>query len=212
MATILIVDDHPALRLVVKTQLSQVLGVSNILEADNGQAAIEAARQFEPDLAILDLDIPRISGMDVIPRMKLVYPPVRILVISGQDQATFAPRARQAGAQGFVSKMQDMKEIVRCVEAVMAGYSVFPEMRYERELPQVTQRADEERLALLSDKEIVILQMLVRGLSNKSIGKLLFISNKTVSSHKTRIMAKLQVSSLVDLIDFSRRCRLSPGQ
>ncbi len=124
MATILIVDDHPALRLVVKTQLSQVLGVSNILEADNGQAAIEAAKQFEPDLAILDLDIPRISGLDVIPRLKLIYPPIRILVISGQDQATFAPRVRQAGAQGFVSKMQDMKEIVRCVEAVMAGYMV----------------------------------------------------------------------------------------
>ncbi|WP_454727088.1 MULTISPECIES: response regulator [Cupriavidus] len=212
MATILIVDDHPALRLVVKTQLSQVLGVSNILEADNGQAAIEAVRQFEPDLAILDLDIPRISGLDVIPRLKLLHPPIRILVISGQDQATFAPRARQAGAQGFVSKMQDMKEIVRCVEAVMAGYTVFPEMRHERELPPVSQRADEDRLMLLSDKEIVILQMLVRGLSNKAIGELLFISNKTVSSHKTRIMGKLQVNSLVDLVDFARRCRLSPGQ
>ncbi|GAB7548480.1 response regulator [Cupriavidus sp. 8B] len=212
MATILIVDDHPALRLVVKTPLSQVLGVSNILEADNGQAAIEAAKQFEPDLAILDLDIPRISGLDVIPRLKLIYPPIRILVISGQDQATFAPRVRQAGAQGFVSKMQDMKEIVRCVEAVMAGYMVFPEMRFERDLPQITLRADEERLELLSDKEIVILQMLVRGLSNKAIGELLFISNKTVSSHKTRIMGKLQVTSLVDLVDFARRCRLTPAQ
>lgn len=212
MATILIVDDHPALRLVIKTQLSQVLGVSNIVEADNGQAAIEAARQFEPDLAILDLDIPRISGLDVIPRLKLIYAPIRILVISGQDQATFAHRVRQAGAQGFVSKVQDMKRIVRCVEAVMAGYTVFPEMRYERELPQVTLRADDERLALLSDKEIVVLQLLVRGLSNKAIGELLFISNKTVSSHKTRIMGKLQVNSLVDMVDFARRCRLTPAQ
>lgn len=89
MATILIVDDHPALRLVIKAQLSQVLGVGNILEADNGQTAIEAARQFEPDLAVLDLDIPRISGLDVIPRLKRIYPPIRILVISGQEQAIF---------------------------------------------------------------------------------------------------------------------------
>lgn len=212
MATILIVDDHPALRLVIKAQLSQVLGVSHILEADNGQTAIEAARQFEPDLAMLDLDIPRISGLDVIPRLKRIYPPIRILVVSGQDPAIFAPRVRQAGAQGFVSKMQDMKEIVRCVEGVMAGYTVFPEMRYERELPLFNQRADEERLALLSDKEIVILQMLVRGLSNKAIGELLFISNKTVSSHKTRIMGKLRATSLVDLVDFARRCRLTPAQ
>lgn len=212
VATILVVDDHPALRLVIKAQLSQVLGVSHILEADNGQAAIEAARQFQPDLAVLDLDIPRISGLDVIPRLKLIYPPIRILVISGQDQTTFAPRVRHAGAQGFVSKMQDMKEIVRCVEAVMAGYTVFPEMRYERELPKVAQLADEERLARLSDKEIVILQLLARGFSNKAIGELLFLSNKTVSSHKTRIMGKLQVSSLVDLVDFARRYRLTPMQ
>ena len=212
MATILIVDDHPALRLVIKAQLSQVLGVSHILEADNGQTAIEAARQFEPDVAVLDLDIPRISGLDVIPRLKRIYPPIRILVISGQDKAVFAPRVRRAGAQGFVSKLQDMKEIVRCVEWVMAGYTVFPEMRYERELPLVNQRSDEERLALLSDKEIVILQMLVRGLSNKAIGELLFISNKTVSSHKTRIMGKLRATSLVELVDLARRCRLTPSQ
>jgi len=212
VATILIVDDHPALRLVIKAQLSQVLGVSHILEADNGQTAIEAARQFEPDVAVLDLDIPRISGLDVIPRLKRIYPPIRILVISGQDQAVFAPRVRRAGAQGFVSKLQDMKEIVRCVEWVMAGYTVFPEMRYERELPLFNERADEERLALLSDKEIVILQMLVRGLSNKAIGELLFISNKTVSSHKTRIMGKLRATSLVDLVDLARRCRLTPSQ
>nr|WP_301542596.1 response regulator transcription factor [Cupriavidus basilensis] len=208
----MIVDDHPALRLVIKAQLSQVLGVSHILEADNGQTAIEAARQFEPDVAVLDLDIPRISGLDVIPRLKRIYPPIRILVISGQDQAVFAPRVRRAGAQGFVSKLQDMKEIVRCVEWVMAGYTVFPEMRYERELPLFNERADEERLALLSDKEIVILQMLVRGLSNKAIGELLFISNKTVSSHKTRIMGKLRATSLVDLVDLARRCRLTPSQ
>nr|WP_220811016.1 response regulator transcription factor [Cupriavidus sp. UME77] len=208
----MIVDDHPALRLVIKAQLSQVLGVSHILEADNGQTAIEAARQFEPDVAVLDLDIPRISGLDVIPRLKRIYPPIRILVISGQDQAVFAPRVRRAGAQGFVSKLQDMKEIVRCVEWVMAGYTVFPEMPYERELPLCNQRADEERLALLSDKEIVILQMLVRGLSNKAIGELLFISNKTVSSHKTRIMGKLRATSLVDLVDLARRCRLTPSQ
>jgi len=106
VATILIVDDHPALRLVIKAQLSQVLGVSHILEADNGQTAIEAARQFEPDVAVLDLDIPRISGLDVIPRLKRIYPPIRILVISGQARPSSrrgcgapAPRASSASCR-----------------------------------------------------------------------------------------------------------------
>jgi len=93
MSTILIIDDHPAFRMIVRLQLMQLLSVEEVVEADNGQTAVEMARQYKPDLAILDLDIPRISGLDVIPRLKLVHPPIRVMVLSGHDPATFAPRA-----------------------------------------------------------------------------------------------------------------------
>ncbi|CAG9167710.1 Putative transcriptional regulator [Cupriavidus laharis] len=207
MATILIVDDHPAVRVVLKTHLSQVLGVTHVLEADNGQAAVEIVRQYAPDVVILDLDIPRINGLDVIPRLKAIQPTVRILVISGQDQNTFAPRARQAGANGYVSKTQELPEIVRCVESVLAGYSVMPDVDSGR-----ADGLDEaRRLGSLSDKELVIMQMLAKGMSNKQIGEVLFISNKTVSTHKTRIMEKLGARSLVDVIDFARRHHIAIG-
>ncbi|CAG9185982.1 response regulator transcription factor [Cupriavidus pinatubonensis] len=207
MATILIVDDHPAVRVVLKTHLSQVLGVTHVLEADNGQAAVEIVRQYAPDVVILDLDIPRINGLDVIPRLKAIQPSVRILVISGQDQNTFAPRARQAGANGYVSKTQELPEIVRCVESVLAGYSVMPDVDGGR-----ADGVDEtRRLGSLSDKELVIMQMLAKGMSNKQIGEVLFISNKTVSTHKTRIMEKLGARSLVDVIDFARRHHIAIG-
>ncbi|MFC4339941.1 response regulator transcription factor [Cupriavidus numazuensis] len=207
MATILIVDDHPAVRVVLKTHLSQVLGVTHVLEADNGQAAVEIVRQYAPDVVILDLDIPRINGLDVIPRLKAIQPSVRILVISGQDQNTFAPRARQAGANGYVSKTQELPEIVRCVESVLAGYSVMPDVDGGR-----ADGLDEtRRLGSLSDKELVIMQMLAKGMSNKQIGEVLFISNKTVSTHKTRIMEKLGARSLVDVIDFARRNHIAIG-
>ncbi|CAG2145726.1 Putative transcriptional regulator [Cupriavidus numazuensis] len=207
VATILIVDDHPAVRVVLKTHLSQVLGVTHVLEADNGQAAVEIVRQYAPDVVILDLDIPRINGLDVIPRLKAIQPSVRILVISGQDQNTFAPRARQAGANGYVSKTQELPEIVRCVESVLAGYSVMPDVDGGR-----ADGLDEtRRLGSLSDKELVIMQMLAKGMSNKQIGEVLFISNKTVSTHKTRIMEKLGARSLVDVIDFARRNHIAIG-
>jgi two-component system response regulator EvgA len=207
LATILIVDDHPAVRVVLKTHLAQVLGVTHVLEADNGQAAVEIVRQYAPDVVILDLDIPRINGLDVIPRLKAIQPTVRILVISGQDQDTFAPRARQAGANGFVSKTQELPEIVRCVESVLAGYSVMPDVAGGR-----VEGGDEAgRLGSLSDKELVIMQMLAKGMSNKQIGEVLFISNKTVSTHKTRIMEKLGARSLVDVIDFARRHHIAIG-
>lgn len=213
MSTILIIDDHPAFRMVIKMQLMQLLGVEEVIEADNGQTAVEMARQHAPSMAILDLDIPRISGLDVIPRLKLVHPSIRVLVLSGHDPATFVPRAMRCGVHGFVGKSQEMKEIMRGVEAVLAGYTVFPVMATGGMVPAVNVAADEdERVRLLSNKELVILQMLSKGMSNKAIGDALFVSNKTVSSHKTRIMQKLCVKSLVELIDLARRCRIALAQ
>ncbi|HEY4296509.1 MAG TPA: response regulator transcription factor [Paraburkholderia sp.] len=214
MSTILVIDDHPALRMVIKVQLMQLLGIEEVIEADNGQTAVELARQHKPQLAILDLDIPRISGLDVIPRLKRAHPSIRVLVLSGHDPATFAPRAMRSGVHGFVGKSQEMKEILRSVEAVLAGYTVFPVLATGGSIAPAAGGAgdEEERVRLLSDKEVMILQMLSKGMSNKAIGDALFISNKTVSSHKTRIMHKLGVKSLVELIDLARRCRVALTQ
>ncbi|WP_153102302.1 response regulator transcription factor [Paraburkholderia hayleyella] len=212
MTTILIVDDHPALRLVIKTHLTQLIGVTEIIEADNGQAAIEMTRVHMPDLVILDLDIPRISGLDVIARLKLVHADVRVLVLSGQDQETFVPRALRAGAQGFLSKSQELRDIMRSVEAVLAGYTVFPVLATTSQVTLAESVPESDNLQLLSDKELVILQMLAKGMSNKAVGDALFISNKTVSSHKTRIMQKLRVNSMVELVDLARRCRVAVPQ
>jgi two-component system response regulator EvgA len=205
MTTILIVDDHPAFRLVIKMHLAKLLGVNDVFEADNGQTAVEIARQHLPDLAILDLDIPRINGLDVIPRLKLAHPDIRVLVLSGQDPSTFAPRAMRAGAQGFVGKSQEMKEIMRGVEAVMAAYTVFPmNIGATGTSPTLSVgEEEEEKLKLLSDKELMILQMLAKGMSNKTIGDALFMSDKTVSTYKGRIQEKLGLSSLAGLIEFA---------
>jgi two-component system response regulator EvgA len=203
MTTTLIIDDHPAFRLVIKMQLKQLLGIEEVIEADNGQTAVEMARQFTPKLAILDLDIPLISGLDVIPRLKLAHPPIRVLVLSGHDPATFAPRAMRSGVHGFVGKSQEMKEIMRGVEAVLAGYTVFPVTAGGGMAPNISTEHEEERVRLLSDKELVILQMLSKGMSNKAIGDALFMSDKTVSTYKSRIQEKLGLSSLAALIEFA---------
>ena len=186
MASILVVDDHPAFHLVIRTHLLQLLSIQEAFEADNGQSAMEIARQLALDLTILG-DIPRINGLDVLSRLKAAHPGMRVLILSSHDAATFVSRAMRAGAQGFVSKSQDVKEIMRSVEAVLSGYSVFPVGGASAPAHAVV---GEDKLELLSDKELVILQMLVKGMSNKSIGDTLFISNKTVSSHKTCLMNK----------------------
>lgn len=213
MSSILIVDDHPALRLIIKTHLLQLLGIREVLEADNGQVAVEMARQFTPHLAILDLDIPRINGLDVLPRLKVAHPDIRVLILSSHDAPTLVLRAMRAGARGFVSKSQQVKEIMRSVEAVLSGYSVFPVNANTADSSLMDAAiAEENKLELLSDKELVILQMLSKGMSNKAIGEALFISNKTVSSHKTRVMNKVGAGTLVDLVDFARRCGVVSAQ
>ena len=102
---------------------------------------------------------------------------------------------------------QELAEIVRCTESVLAGYTVMPELDHGK-----SGHADEaERLATLSDKELVVMQMLAKGMSNKEIGEVLFISNKTVSTHKTRVMEKLEAKTIVDIIDFARRHHIALG-
>ncbi len=158
------------------------------------------ARIHTPELAILDLDIPRISGLDVIPRLKLVHPPIRLMVLSGHDPATFAPRAMRSGVHGFVGKSQEMKEIMRGVEAVLAGYDCFP--------PDNGDVAPASGLSSLSAREVEVLQHLARGVSNRDIAGRLSLSDKTVSTYKSRIQEKLGLTSLAGLIEFATLHRL----
>ncbi|CAH2790299.1 MAG: DNA-binding response regulator, LuxR family, near polyamine transporter [uncultured Paraburkholderia sp.] len=172
MSTILVIDDHPAFRMIIKMQLMQLLSVEEVIEADNGQTAVEMARLHSPKLAILDPDIRRISGFDVIPRLKLVQPNIRVLVLSGHDPATFTPRAMRSGVHGFVGKSQEMKEIMRGVEAVLAGYDCFPAEAMDSE--------NDNGMNLLSSREVEVLQYLARGISNRDIASRLSLSDKTV--------------------------------
>lgn len=203
--TILLVDDHPAVRFALKAQLGALVNVKQILEAGDGKAALDAMRQHDVNLVILDLDIPKINGMEVIPRLRAINPNVKILVLSSYSADVFAPRAVRAGANGYVNKTQEILNIIRCTEAIMAGYMVFPPGIDLSPKSGTPEEEDARLVGGLTGKELLVFQMLARGMSNKSIGESMFISNKTVSTHKTHIMRKLKVSTLVDLVDLARR-------
>jgi two-component system response regulator EvgA len=130
------------------------------------------------------------------------------MILSGHDTPTFVQRAVRAGAQGFVSKTQDISEIVRGVEAILSGYSVFPVTSGTIVAPLVGELNEQAKLELLSDKELIVLQMLAKGMSNKSIGEALFITDKTVSTYKARLREKLGLSSLAGMIEFATHHKL----
>ncbi|EJM8826406.1 TPA: response regulator transcription factor [Pseudomonas aeruginosa] len=203
MSRILIVDDHPVIRMAMK-MLLEAEGHQIVGDTDNGVDAISLGRELKPDLVILDIGIPRLDGLEVISRLMVLALPLKILVLTGQSASLFALRSMQAGAAGFVCKQGGLAELVTAVNAVASGYSYFPSSAM-RPVQQGAYSDDVELLGRLSDREVSVLQYLSQGYSNKQISEQMFISNKTVSTYKARLLLKLNVGSLVDLIEFAKR-------
>ena len=203
MQSVVIVDDHPAIRLAVRSVLEAGGNLSVVGEAENGPSAITTVRELRPDLVILDLDLPRMNGLELIERLRAIDPALRLLVLSAQQESIFATRALQAGANGFMSKSEDMGSLVQAAASVLAGYSVFPSSALVS-LSGSPGTSTATLIRALSDRELTVLQHLARGQSNKEIADTLLISNKTVSSYKTRIFEKLGISTLVELVDIAR--------
>ncbi|HCR1262454.1 TPA: response regulator transcription factor [Pseudomonas aeruginosa] len=200
MSRILIVDDHPVIRMAMK-MLLEAEGHQIVGDTDNGVDAISLGRELKPDLVILDIGIPRLDGLEVISRLMVLALPLKILVLTGQSASLFALRSMQAGAAGFVCKQGGL---VTAVNAVASGYSYFPSSAM-RPVQQGAYSDDVELLGRLSDREVSVLQYLSQGYSNKQISEQMFISNKTVSTYKARLLLKLNAGSLVDLIEFAKR-------
>ncbi|HFQ7579268.1 TPA: response regulator [Pseudomonas aeruginosa] len=203
MSRILIVDDHPVIRMAMK-MLLEAEGHQIVGDTDNGVDAISLGRELKPDLVILDIGIPRLDGLEVISRLMVLALPLKILVLTGQSASLFALRSMQAGAAGFVCKQGGLAELVTAVKAVASGYSYFPSSAM-RPVQQGAYSDDVELLGRLSDREVSVLQYLSQGYSNKQISEQMFISNKTVSTYKARLLLKLNAGSLVDLIEFAKR-------
>ena len=205
MHTVIVVDDHPAIRLAVRSALEATGSIRVVGESADGPTALAAIRDLHPDLVILDLDLPRLSGLDLIDRVRKAQPHVRLLVLSAQQESIFAARTVQAGANGFMSKSENMAAVVQAAQTVLAGYSMFPSSALTAQASSGVPAAGGDALIkTLSDRELTVLQYLARGLSNKEIAETLLISNKTISSYKTRIFEKLGISTLVELVDFTR--------
>ncbi|HBN9560424.1 response regulator [Pseudomonas aeruginosa] len=203
MSRILIVDDHPVIRMAMK-MLLEAEGHQIVGDTDNGVDAISLGRELKPDLVILDIGIPRLDGLEVISRLMVLALPLKILVLTGQSASLFALRSMQAGAAGFVCKQGGLAELVTAVNAVASGYSYFPSSAM-RPVQQGAYSDDVELLGRLSDREVSVLQYLSQGYSNKQISEQMFISNKTLSTYKARLLLKLNAGSLVDLIEFAKR-------
>lgn len=205
MASLFIVDDHPAIRMAVKMLVSDY-GHEVIGEYDNGVDVISNIRLL-PDIIILDINIPLLNGLDLIKRIKNFNSEIKIIVLSSNDSQHIRVRCIQQGASAFISKLDDLTILKSIIKNVLHDEKYFTHDIYFKasNLPNIDSSS---ALNSLSSRELTVLLSLVRGESNKEIASNLILSEKTVSTYKTRLMTKLSAKNIVELIDFAKKNNL----
>ena len=201
---LLIVDDHAILREGLRRILESALPAWTVIEADGALRALDLLARQPVDVVITDLSMPGMSGLELTRRVKEEYPGIGLLVLSMHTEAPYALRAFENGADGYLSKASVGTELVAAVRKVAAGgLYVTPdqaELAIRRLSPQRQGRAAP---AALSGRELDVLRRLVAGERPKEIARALDLSIKTISSHKARMLEKLQLASTAALIRYA---------
>jgi two-component system NarL family response regulator len=184
---ILIVDDHPVVRAGLTSMLGTQAELEVIASAPSGEAALATVGRTQADVVLLDLRMPGMSGVETIQEMKRAGFTARVIILTSFETDEDIYRAVQAGAQGYLLKDTSLKEMVEAIKTVHSGKRFIPRDIAAR-LAERMMRAD------LTTREMEILRMLAKGLTNKQIGHALGISDNTVKNHVNSIIEKLEVS------------------
>ncbi|UAN44191.1 response regulator [Serratia sp. JSRIV001] len=206
MSKVIIVDDHPIVRMAIQF-LVEKEGHCVVAETGDGIEALALVDLHYPDIVVVDVDILTLNGIEVVRALREKSFPGIIIVISGKNPEFYSPRSALSGADGFISKKNNLPELVTAIKAAQNGYSYFPLKRFESQHAQQSMD-DQERLGTLSPQEFQVFQHMTKGLENIKIAAQMKISSKTVSTYKSRLMDKLGCKTQLDLFDFARRNNL----
>ncbi len=203
MIRLLIADDHTIMREGLKRLFALASDLEVVGEAENGAQLLDRLRQDGVDLLLLDMSMPGISGEDLIARVHAHHPALPILVLSMHNETQIAQRALRAGARGYLTKDRDPETLLAAIRRVAAGQRfIDPDLAEQMALEAsgLGQRADHE---CLTDRELQVLRLIARGMSVNHIADQLSISNKTVSTHKARMMEKMGFTSNADIVRYA---------
>jgi DNA-binding NarL/FixJ family response regulator len=204
---VLLADDHT----LVREGLKQLLGATPDIrvegEAADGDAALALARANDYDLAVLDMSMPGLAGIDLIRRLRAEKPRLRLLVLSMHGEQQYAARALKAGASGYLTKDSAAAQLVGAIRKV-AGGGVHISDAAAAQLIEA-RPGDAPLHTRLSDREFEVFRFLVQGRGPTEIAELLHLSVKTVSTHKTRILEKMNLQSTADLVRYAVEHKLS---
>jgi DNA-binding NarL/FixJ family response regulator len=202
MIKILIAEDHAIVRNGLRQIFSDTTDIELVGEATNGSEALELARKLEFDVLLLDMSMPGVSGPELIKRLLAEKPSMRILVLTMNNESQFVNRALKAGASGYVTKDSDQTVLFTAIRKVASGQKFIDPALVDAMVFDSTTDKESPHLTL-SDRELQVLQMLASGLNPGEIAESLFLSAKTVSTHKVNLMQKLGIENNADLVRYA---------
>jgi DNA-binding NarL/FixJ family response regulator len=207
--SILIVDDYPIIRHGLRTLLEARPGWKICSEAATGQAAVQKVKRWKPEVVLLDLGLPDMHGLEVIPKIIEIHPETGILALTEHESREIASQALAWGARGLVNKSDPLREVVRGVQALARGKS-FPSAGFGALTMDGSARGAEfsDPRTALTGRELQILKLLAGGNTNKQVAAVLELSVRTVEAHRASVMRKLNLRSWSDLIYFAIRQRI----
>lgn len=202
MKKILLVDDHPLMRKGLALTLETEVDLTVAAQAASAEEALTLMEKTEPDLAVIDVSLPGMSGLELIKHLRAMKPDLAVLVVSRHDESLYAERAIRAGARGYLMKMEAADVIVKAVRHILNGGIYVSDEIKERLLLGMMAGKDvsQSPLEVLSDRELEVFELTGRGLGTREIAERLHLSVKTVESYRARIKSKLSLSSAPELI------------
>lgn len=206
---VLLGDDHTVLRQGLKRILEDRRDWRVVAEAGNGREAVSKAIELTPDIAVLDVGMPLLNGIEATRQIVRRAPSVRVLILSMHSDQAYVTQAVQAGARGYLLKESAGSELIAAIAAIAGGKSYFSppvaQVVFDDYVRSLTARGITDRYDALSEREREVLQLVAEGRSSKEIAELLSISPATVETHRTHVLQKLGLRNTAEVVRFAAR-------
>jgi DNA-binding NarL/FixJ family response regulator len=210
---LILADDHALVRQGTRQLLERQPDLEVVGEAADGEEAIRLANELQPDLVVMDVRMPKLSGVEATRRIKAECPNVGVLVLTAHDDDEYVFALLQAGANGYLLKTAESEELVRAIRAAHAGQSALDPTVARKVVAQFTSGKSltdvlahvEENYEGLTERELEIIRWVGQGLTNKEIGQRLYISDRTVQAHLSNIFSKMGVNSRTEAVMYAVR-------
>jgi DNA-binding NarL/FixJ family response regulator len=203
MPKVIICDDHAIVTDGLRSLIESESNWQVITSVSNGRELLVVLRLVRPDIILLDVDMPVLNGFETLKLLKEQYQDIKVIMITMHNEKALAKKFLALGAHGYLPKNADRESLFEALNKVYRGESSFDYEYEQKETQNVITQTESIHVSQLTDREIEILKMIASGYSNKEIASMLNISHRTVDTHRTNLMKKIEVSNVVGLVRYA---------